>query len=128
MAFETTVTAVSAYHNYKYRGVLRKELLAGREGGGFFLHAREAAHPDEFPRISLTAFTREGVPAVVMRDNRIIELARGFTEERRGDGMSVRDAGGNEIFGYTVTKYQNVYVTEVRGEFFDEKGEAVIPV
>lgn len=125
MAFETTVTAVSAYHNYKYNGVLRKELLAGAEGRGFFLHAREVAHPAEFPRISLHLFTRNGEPAVLMRDNRIIELARGLTEERLDDGMVVRDSGGNVLFGYSVKKFQNVYVTELSGEFCDESGKPV---
>ena len=125
MAFEKTVTAVSAYHNYKYGGVLRKEILAGSEGDDFFFHAREAAHPAEFPRISLKLFTPDGAPAVIMRDTRVVELARGLTEERREDGMSVKGPGGRVLFGYCVKKFQNVYVTEISGEFCDEKGKPV---
>ena len=127
MAMETTVTALSAYHNYKLDGVLRKEIRKGSEGDGFFLHALEVAHPAVFPRISANLFSEKGAPVASIRDNAVERLAGGYREERDADGMAVLDAGGNAVFRYRVKRYQNVYVTEISGEFFDEKGRPVTP-
>ncbi len=125
MAMETTVTALSAYHNYKLDGVLRKEIRQGSEGDMFFLHALEVAHPAAFPRISANLFSAKGAPIASIRGNAVERLAGGYREERDGDGMAVLDASGNAVFRYRVKRYQNVYVTEISGEFFDEKGRPV---
>ena len=126
MSLKTTVTPVSAYHNYRINGVLTKELLVGEEGDGFFIAAGGVEHPSPFPRISIDLFDAKGALIASIRDNLTDSLATGLTEKRDDDSLSIIDSGGKEIFAYYVKRYQNVYVTEIRGEFYTRKGEPVI--
>jgi len=121
----TTVTAVSAYHNYKIGGTLRKEISAGEEGGGFFLRADEAVHPGPFPRISCDLFDGKGRPVASVRRNETVMFGEGCREERGDDALAFFTGEGKMVFSYRVRRYQNVYVTEIEGEFFDEKGRPV---
>ncbi len=125
MPLKTTVTSVSAYHNYKINGVITRELLMGVEGDGFFIAARGVEHPSDFPRLSVNLFNAKGEKIASIRDNRTYDLKQGYAEKRNDDSMVISDSRGNEVFGYTISRYQNVYITEIRGEFYNGKGEPV---
>ncbi len=126
MALKTAITAISSYHNYKFGGILKKEITFGTEGDGFYFHAAESVYPEPFPKISCNLFDEKGRLVVSILRNETGALGEGCREDRDPDALAFYNREGRKIISFSVRRYQNVYVTELEGEFFDENGKPVM--
>lgn len=127
MEIKTKTTEVSSYHNYRYGDLLCREIVAGNPGDGerFFLAALEVSHPEILPNLSLNLFNGKGEKVASLRNNRVAEISADYTAEVKDGNITVRDGMRNEVFRSEVKRYENVTVTVLSGELFDENGKPV---
>jgi hypothetical protein len=126
MITKTNTTEISSYHNYRYNDVLCKELSFGtQQDDKFYLYCAEVNHPDEFPRISCNLFDKSGAKIAVIKYNKISYLHDDYTNSAEKDHFAI-SFKKNVVLQWKVVRYENVYVTKIEGELFDEKGGVVV--
>jgi hypothetical protein len=99
--------------------------MRGNETEGFYLYAKQVSHPERFPSISCALFNERGALVLAMRKNAVIELGDGYCEKRHDGGVEIIDEQGKTLFGYRVRRYKNVAVTELFGEWYNQRGEKI---
>lgn len=117
-------TRVNSYHNYKHNGTISNEIATGdpENDRKFFLIAHEIPYPEIFPNISLNFYNADKERISLIINNRIQFLHSDYRSEIKKRDITIFNKSGRPVFKSETINYENVYLTNITGDFYDEKG------
>ena len=116
---------ISAHHNYLVNNILTPGFVVGdpKNERGFYFLADVVLPGESTPRISSRMMDEKGKLLLELDWNRIRKNPGGFIHQPVDGGFQILNESGGSILTVHTKNFPNGYLTYIKAQLFDEKGD-----